>query len=90
MLARCGLGKFRLRKCIRPADELPGAVMDTITESILFTAFSALLLTTGIVTHILWLKFRQRRPILILRALYSSSVIFASVGMLLFGDYLCA
>jgi hypothetical protein len=64
--------------------------MDFITKSILFTAASVLLLGAGMVTHTVRFKQRRRTPVRILRALYSSAVICAGVGLLLFGDYLCA
>jgi hypothetical protein len=71
-------------------DEAGGESVNAIDQSILFTAASGLALTAGMVTHIVGFKLRRRTPVRILRALYSSAVICAGVGMLLFGDYLCA
>lgn len=64
--------------------------MDFITKSILFTIASVLFLGTGMLIHTVRFKLRRHTPVRILRALYSSAVICAGVGLLLFGDYLCA
>jgi uncharacterized membrane protein YfcA len=64
--------------------------MDPIVESILFAAASGLSLAGGIATHVIGFKLRRRIPVRVLRALYSSAVICAGVGMLLFGDQLFA
>lgn len=64
--------------------------MDFITKSVLFTLASVLLLGAGMLIHTVRFKLRRRTPVRLLRALYSSAVVCAGVGLLLFGDYLCA
>jgi hypothetical protein len=64
--------------------------MDFITKSILFTSASVLFLGAGMLTHTVRFRLRRRTPVRVLRAFYSCAVICAGVGLLLFGDYLCA